>query len=575
MRNQLFQQTSESQLKPYINWEDFGGQLKHPESLVNFVAAYGTHTTITGATTVAAKRAAAQALVSGAKLGSATFNIDAYNFMNSLSAYANVGATSLDTRALRDANGQPAAWRTGSVTGVDAIDMWIGGLAEKQTLFGGLLGSTFDYIFRNQMEALQDGDRLYYLPRIEGMPNYESSLQDNSFAQLIRANTNIKHLPGDVFETPEYTIETSDYFVKVLNPDGSVKLDAAGNPIFATDATGNRIATASSTWLHNPVTGQLLVNVRPDGTVQFIDDNNFLGNTIVLGGTEGNDKLIGGAGGGNTIWGDGGNDLIDGGLGNSPQFLFGGDGNDTLFGGAGNDVLHGDAGDDTIYGGNGDDTIFGGDGNDWLVSGRSGLLGDTLFGGNGDDVLIGGEGRPTLDGGEGDDWLDARGSQGALMLGDSGAPTGQVPLYSGNDVMIGGAAGGDVMKGFSGDDIMLGNGSFTKFIGGLGFDWGSFENATQGVDEDLNRKELITPTGLAADSIRDIFQHTEGASGSQFDDLIVGTNDTKLRATFDELDNVNLITGLAGFFDPGVVSFDAGNILLGGAGNELDPGRRR
>ena len=48
------------------------------------------------------------------------------------------------------------------------VDLWIGGLAEKQNLFGGLLGSTFNFIFETQMEAMQDGDRLYYLPRIEG-----------------------------------------------------------------------------------------------------------------------------------------------------------------------------------------------------------------------------------------------------------------------------------------------------------------------------------------------------------------------------------------------------------------------
>ena len=29
------------------------------------------------------------------------------------------------------------------------------------------------------------------------------------------------------------------------------------------------------------------------------------------------------------------------------------------------------------------------------------------------------------------------------------------------------------MKGFSGDDIMLGQGGFAKFNGRLGFDWGS------------------------------------------------------------------------------------------------------
>ena len=62
-----------------------------------------------------------------------------------------------------------AQWSTGSVTGLDNVDLWIGGLAEKQNLFGGLLGSTFNFIFETQLESLQDGDRLYYLPRIEGM----------------------------------------------------------------------------------------------------------------------------------------------------------------------------------------------------------------------------------------------------------------------------------------------------------------------------------------------------------------------------------------------------------------------
>ena len=153
------------------------------------------------------------------------------------------------------------------------------------------------------------------------------------------------------------------------------------------------------------------------------------------------------------------------------------------------------------------------------------------------------------------------------MFGDSGAPTGQQPLYSGNDVMVGGLSGGDIMKGFSGDDIMLGHGSFTKFIGGLGWDWGSYELATQGVDEDMNRKEFVAANG-AVDNIRDIWQHTEGASGSAFDDIILGDNATRLLATKDELDNVNLIRGLQAFFDPGVVSFDGGNIMLGGGGSD-------
>jgi Ca2+-binding RTX toxin-like protein len=556
VRNQLYAETGEAQLKAYANWADFGSQLKHPESLINFIAAYGTHNSIlhitdatTGLvrdTTMAERRAAATFLVHHGILGD-QFNpadpasMDAYNFMHSLGAYA---SSTTDSRAIHDAAGNPAAWSTGSVTGVDNIDMWIGGLAEKISLFGGKLGSTFEYIFRTQMEALQDGDRLYYLPRIEGM-DYEESLQNSSLAELIRANTKTStgaelHLPGNVFLTPEYTIEASDYF----NADGSIK-----------DPTG-------ATWLRNPQTGKLLVDITADHTLQFLGDDNFLGNTIVMGGTDGNDKLTAGEADDDTIWGEKGDDVINGGGG--ADFLFGGDGNDTVIGGQGDDIMHGDAGNDTMYGGDGIDNIFGGDGNDYIEGGRGD---DIIMGGLGNDIIIGNEGQDELTGGEGDDWLESRGGQGDLMMGDSGAPTGGVPLYSGNDVMIGGVAGGDVMKGFSGDDIMVGGGSFTKFIGGLGFDWGSYEMATHGVSADMNRKEFISPIG-AEDAIRDIWQHTEGASGSAFDDVITGTNDTRLLATKDELDNVNLITGLANFFDPGPVSFDGGNILLGGSGND-------
>ena len=451
--------------------------------------------------------------------------------------------------------GAQAHWSTGSITGLDNVDMWIGGLAEKINLFGGVLGSTFEYVFRTQMEALQDGDRLYYLPRIEGI-DYEDSLQDSSLAQLIRANTGIKHLPGNIFLTPEYTVEASTYFQRRGRQRQS---ECAG-----CRRQHDRQGSDRRNWLRNPVTGKLLVNITPDGTLQFLGDDNFLGNTMVLGGTEGNDKLTAGAADDDTVWGDGGNDVLDG-----------GDGNDFLFGGTGNDTRHRRPGRRR---------------HPWRRGQRHHLRrrrhrhhlrwrrqrlhrrrprrrrhhrrprqrhhhrrrrlrrADSAT-------------RATTG-------SRAAAARAQLMFGDSGAPTGQLPLYSGNDVMVGGVAGGDVMKGFSGDDIMLGHGSFTKFIGGLGFDWGSYELATQGVDVDMNRKEFVAANG-AVDTVRDVWQHTEGASGSAFDDSILGDNDTKLLTTKDELDNVNLITGLPGFFDPGLVSFDGGNIMLGGGGSDI------
>ena len=64
-RAEFFDMTQDSQLAPYTSWVDFSSHLKHEESVINFIAAYGTHATITSATTLEGKRAAALALVTG------------------------------------------------------------------------------------------------------------------------------------------------------------------------------------------------------------------------------------------------------------------------------------------------------------------------------------------------------------------------------------------------------------------------------------------------------------------------------------------------------------------------------
>src|SRR5262249_60646014 len=41
----------DSSLLPYTSWADYAQHLKHPESLINFIAAYGTPQAVTSATT--------------------------------------------------------------------------------------------------------------------------------------------------------------------------------------------------------------------------------------------------------------------------------------------------------------------------------------------------------------------------------------------------------------------------------------------------------------------------------------------------------------------------------------------
>ena len=572
VRAQIYDATHDQTLKPYDNWLEFGQFLKHPESLVNFVAAYGTHSSITSVTDLSAKRVAAGKLVQwGLDPASATGDADhqdAYNFMHSLGIYANAlhsagvdgqfhtSDDAFTTAGIDNPLAVHAGWSTGSITGLDNIDLWIGGLAEKQNLFGGLLGSTFNFIFETQLERLQDGDRLYYLPRIEGL-DFGFQIENNSFADLIIANTGARHIPASIFLTPEYTVEA-----------GTVTNDPA-------------------TWLKNPVSGAYLVEKLPDGTVHFIGDDNFFGNTMVLGGTEGDDRLQAGHADDDTVWGDGGNDWIDGGNGN--DFLYGGTGNDTFVDSAGNDVIHGELGDDTAFAGIGDDLVFLGDGNDF-ADGGAGI--DEIQGGAGNDIIKGGEDDDALIGNEGDDWLEG-GDGGDGLVGDTGAPTGMVPLFAANDVLDGGA-NGDKMVGFSGDDIMMGEGGFDKFNGLLGYDWADFEKETHGVSVDMERREFVAnQVAPAGDAIRDFFVETEALGGSRFNDFIQGTEDAgRAAGVFNELNNIDLIFNLNTFFvggvaanwdatgtplptDPltGVFGYNTGNILLGGDGSDLITGR--
>ena len=72
--------------------------------------------------------------------------------------------------------------------------------------FGGLLGSTFNFVFETQLETLQNGDRFYYLSRTAGL-HFGTELENNSFAKLVMLNTDVTHLPNAIFSTPTFTLE--------------------------------------------------------------------------------------------------------------------------------------------------------------------------------------------------------------------------------------------------------------------------------------------------------------------------------------------------------------------------------
>ncbi|WP_260680590.1 peroxidase family protein [Arthrobacter sp. KBS0703] len=554
LRRELFNSTNDGQLKPYTNWVDFGENLKHPESLVNFVAAYGLHPSITGATTLAGKREAARLIVSPAAADVPP--ADAAAFMNSTDAWANTGTT--------------------SITGLDNVDLWVGGLAERTNLFGGLLGSTFNYVFENQLTNLQNGDRLYYLARTPGM-NLRAQLEGNSFAELMMRNTNVKSLKADAFATADCKFE--------------LKKLAGTTAGFTT--SGNTVVDDPDTDCSE---ADLLIRM-PDGTIKYrarntVDPSGINGQSV-YNGTAGVDRIYGGNDN-DTFWGGEGNDVIEGGDG--ADVALGGDGDDIITDLAGDDVPKGGPGNDAIDAGPGLDIIMGGDGKDFTNGGANA---NETFAGAGDDFVMLGESLDAAFGDSGDDWEEG-GDQPDLMQGDSGnlffLDDSQKP---GHDILVG-QGGDDDYDMEGGDDIGVGGPGIEKVAGASGYDWEIGQGDPQAQDLDLALP--IPPLDILTVGVRDKFNEVEALSGGKLDDKLRGDDlvpsavggagfigcDVLDQAGVDRIAGLGDLVTTFPTLTSDVVAASAskdcplltgtnvwgeGNILLGGSGSDLMEGR--
>jgi Ca2+-binding RTX toxin-like protein len=544
-RRAFYAETSNSALAPYESWADLGFSLKHEASLANFIAAYGLHPMIAAAATVDGKRAAAERILAG-PLGADGVAVDdvatpgdesadngpddSYAFLNS------VAHDPVDDTGTPVAGGHTLWVSVGGVTttGVDDIDLWVGGLAERQMVFGGLLGPTFNHVFEAQMEDLQDGDRFYYLSRTAGL-NLLTQLEGNSFSELIQRNTDAEGLPADSFSRPDYVFD-----VAALGTSGPITDD----PATAYDESA------------------LLVRM-PDGTIRYGGDAHVVFNGIHPGA-----ERVRSSEGDDTVRGNGGNDRMEG-----------GDGNDNLIGGEGDDIMTDFAGDDTLKGGDGNDAMssgqgFGGDlnqgglGNDLIVGGND--MTET-FAGPGDDYVYAGEGDDTVFGDDGDDWIEGGGGAFNLLQGDNGAPFQDDLNAPGHDVLMG--FGGETDNDAEGgDDIMLIGPGIQRNEGMLGFDWATHRSDPQPGDSDMRVTAFQAP---ALDVNRDRFDLVESLSGWDLDDVLRGDDRDAAAMVGHELDadGIARIAGLAGLLPEGATGFTGGNIIVGGGGSDVIEGR--
>ncbi|MXO49184.1 heme peroxidase [Erythrobacter vulgaris] len=543
-RAQLFDATGSTFVAPYGSWAEFAENLKNPLSVINFIAAYGTHQSIIDAgDNVEDRRAAATDLVLGAVGETAQQTADRLAFLNG-----------------------PAA-----ETGVNDIDFWVGGLAEAPMLFGGFLGATFNAVFEAQMEILQDNDRFYYLTRTQGL-NLLNELENNAFSKLILANTDMADAGADGIRG------TAD---DILNFHGHVDAFAMPDYILHVDPSKQ---VGPDPQHDDPILnaiGQTLVQ-RDDLATPGVETNyiKFIGDEhIAINGTDGDDTIISGAGD-DGIWGGLGNDRIEGGQG--VDLILGGAGNDIITdSGDSGDFIKGEDGDDVIANSNGLDILMGGDGKDAFIVGVD-LT--EVFGGEGDDFILGGDDGDGLMGNEGNDWIEGGGGFDVIS-GDNSELFFNSTII-GHDVMFAGADEND-FDAEAGDDIMVQGVSVMRNEGMSGFDWASHQGSPVSANADMTVSIFVNDQ---ADVLRNRFDQVEALSGSDHNDILRGddrgTTDVVdpevdmeghelTQAGVDRIDGLREALGLAprGDAPDDEVVFDSGNILFGGGGSDFIEGR--
>ena len=553
LRRKINATTNDGQLAPYTSWADFGNNLKHPESLVNFVAAYGTYPTIVNATTYGAKRTEAQKIIDPG-LGISPSQ-DEMDFING-----------------------SGDWAT-QETGLNNVDLWVGGLAESTDINGGLLGRTFNYVFETSLTDLQNGDRFYYLGRTPGM-NLRTQLESNSFAELVMRNTDNTHtLKQDAFATADCKFQM-----------GNLANTAAG------------FTTSGATVADDPTTNcneNALLTRSPNGQITYklinsVDPAGINGQSVYNGDSASN-RVKGGIDN-DTLLGNDGDDWLDGNSGD--DVTIGGEGADRMTDTGGADVLKGGPGNDAMDAGNGIDIMMGGDGKDFINGGAND---NEEFAGPDDDFIIAGGGTDTAFGDGGDDWIQGGAGQD-LLIGDHAAPFFDDPAETspGHDVFVG-QVGENDYDAEGGDDIMSQNSFVDRNAGSGGFDWAIHQYNTVAADDDMAINNNLGPLPIQVVVNRDRWQEVEADSGSSRNDVIRGTDDAPAvlgGAGFtgcNVLDQagVNRISGLSaivpqpltGALAPVVAASAAGtcplsgpiwgdgNILLGGGGSDTITGR--
>jgi hypothetical protein len=157
---------------------------------------------------------------------------------------------------------------------VEAVDLWTGGLSEKNAN-GGMLGETFAAIVGDQFTRLRDGDRLWF----ENLGVNRADVL--TLSQVIVANTDTSVMQADAFVTAvrhasNVASPDPDAPQLVIGQDGSPSLTGGSFDDTLAPAAGNQVMTGGAGG-DDFVFSQL-------GTQATITDYNAAQDQIMLGG---------------------------------------------------------------------------------------------------------------------------------------------------------------------------------------------------------------------------------------------------------------------------------------------------
>jgi hypothetical protein len=396
---------------------------------------------------------------------------------------------------------------------VNDVDLFVGGLAEAP-VGASQMGSTFTWIFQEQLDRLQEGDRFYYFTQLKDAPLILADINSQHFSDIVARNTGLDHLHYAIFKTSERVD---------LGPHERIH-DMSADPVVT-----DKVFTVVGNALPDVITG-----TSHDDTIY---------------GEKGNDTVYGGLGL-DALHGGPGNDRLEAGDSARGVFAYGDDGNDMLRGNAGDDNLIGGAGDDLLHGSAGKDFMSGGDGNDRLVAGPD------------PDMIDGGAGRDTVDfsGSSAGISVDLRitlkpvAGLGGYAQGDLlndvenvvGSKLDDTLIGDDGDNRLGGEAGSDQLDGGRGDDTLAGSADNDRLTGGADADV-----LTGGANSDSFAYTAASDSKLSAfDTISD-FNLTEDFIDLHALGLVDGANDVLNKGTIAPLSG-----NTANFFKNGAMQFD-------------------